>query len=47
MPTAIFAEMLPPLRARGMKICARILESGYELDGFQWGAERASPPRVA
>jgi hypothetical protein len=83
----LFTEMMPPLRARGMKIYARILESGsrevrnvekvatvnvngrptqtacwnhpeykafwnatvedlfrsYELDGFQWGAERASP----
>ncbi len=83
----LFAEMMPPLRARGMKVFARILESGsrevknvarvatvnahgqptqtacwnhpeykafwnatvedlfrsYELDGFQWGAERASP----
>lgn len=83
----LFAEMLAPARARGMKIYARILESGsrevqnvgkvatldvhgrptqtacwnhpeyrafwnatvedlfrsYELDGFQWGAERASP----
>jgi hypothetical protein len=83
----LFAEMITPLRARGMKIYARILESGsrevqnvakvatvnvhgrptrtacwnhpeykafwnataedlfrsYELDGFQWGAERASP----
>ncbi len=83
----LFAEMVAPARARGMKIYARILESGsravenvakvatidihgrptqtacwshpeykafwnatvedlfrsYELDGFQWGAERASP----
>jgi len=83
----LFAEMMQPLRARGMKVYARILESGghgivnfskvgcvnvrgartgtgcwnhpeyigfwratvedlfrsYELDGFQWGAERASP----
>jgi hypothetical protein len=83
----LFAEMTKPLRARGMKVYARILESGghgivnfdkvvtvnangqktgtgcwnhpeyigfwratvedlfrsYELDGFQWGAERASP----
>src|SRR5215467_12139784 len=83
----LFTEMMKPLRARGMKIYARILESGghgivnfakvgtvnangrqtgtgcwnhpeyigfwratvedlfrsYELDGFQWGAERASP----
>jgi hypothetical protein len=83
----LFAEMMKPLRARGMKVYARILESGghgivnfqkvvtvntagrptgtgcwnhpeyigfwrastedlfrsYELDGFQWGAERASP----
>jgi hypothetical protein len=83
----LFTEMLRPLRARGMKVYARILESGghgivnfskvvtvntaghptttgcwnhpeyiafwrataedlfrcYELDGFQWGAERASP----
>jgi hypothetical protein len=83
----LFAEMVKPARARGMKIYARILESGsravenvakvatvnvygrptqtgcwnhpeykafwnatvedlfrsYELDGFQWGAERASP----
>jgi hypothetical protein len=83
----LFAELQAPLRARGMKIYARILESGsrevqnvakvatlnvhgrptqtacwnhpeykafwnatvedlfrsYELDGFQWGAERASP----
>ena len=83
----LFAEMMEPLRARGMKVYARILESGghgivnfakvgtvttagrqtgvgcwnhpeyigfwratvedlfrsYELDGFQWGAERASP----
>src|SRR5580765_2549565 len=83
----LFAEMMKPLRARGMKVYARILESGghgivnfnkvgtvnvngrqtgtgcwnhteyigfwratvedlfrsYELDGYQWGAERASP----
>jgi hypothetical protein len=83
----LFAEMVAPARARGMKIYARILESGsrevqniakvatidvhgartqtgcwnhpeykafwndtvedlfrsYDLDGFQWGAERASP----
>jgi hypothetical protein len=83
----LFAEMAGPARARGMKIYARILESGsrevqnvakvatvnvhgrptqtgcwnhpeykafwnatvedlfrsYDLDGFQWGAERASP----
>lgn len=83
----LFRELLPPVRARGMKLYARILESGsrtvqnvakvatvdvagrptqtgcwnhpeykafwnatvedlfrsYELDGFQWGAERASP----
>lgn len=83
----LFAEMAAPARARGMKIFARILESGsrevrnvakvatidvhgrptqtacwnhpeykafwnatvedlfrsYDLDGFQWGAERASP----
>jgi len=83
----LFVEMMRPLRARGMKVYARILESGghgivnfakvttvnvngqstgtgcwnhpeyiafwratvedlfrsYELDGFQWGAERASP----
>lgn len=83
----VFAEMVAPARARGMKIYARILESGsrevqnvdkvatidvrgrptqsacwnhpeykafwnatvedlfrsYELDGLQWGAERASP----
>lgn len=83
----LFTEMMRPLRARGMKVYARILESGghgivnfskvvtvtasgqrtntgcwnhpeyiafwratvedlfrsYELDGFQWGAERASP----
>jgi hypothetical protein len=83
----LFAEMMKPLRARKMKVYARILESGghgivnfrkvvtvnangqptgtgcwnhpeyigfwrataedlfqsYELDGFQWGAERASP----
>ncbi len=83
----LFAEMMRPLRQRGMKVFARILESGghgienfskvvtvtvsgrpagtgcwnhpeykafwnataedlfrsYELDGFQWGAERASP----
>lgn len=83
----LFAEMREPATARGMKIYARILESGsrevqnvarvatvnvqgrptrtacwnhpeykafwndtvtdlfrsYELDGFQWGAERASP----
>ncbi len=83
----IFKEMLEPVRKRGMKLYARILESGsravqnvskvatvnvagrstqtgcwnhpeykafwnatvedlfrsYELDGFQWGAERASP----
>jgi hypothetical protein len=83
----LFSEMMRPLRARGMKVYARILESGghgivnfskvatvtvngqstgtgcwnhpeyigfwratvedlfssYELDGFQWGAERASP----
>src|SRR5262245_4660384 len=83
----LFAEMMRPLRARGMKVYARILESGghgivnfskvatinvagqptgtgcwnhpeyigfwratvedlfrsYELDGFQWGAERESP----
>ncbi len=83
----LFAEMMKPLRARGMKVYARILEAGprgivnfskvatvnvdgkptqtgcwnhpeyigfwratvedlfrsYELDGFQWGAERASP----
>jgi hypothetical protein len=83
----LFAEMIRPIRARGMKVYARILESGghgivnfsrvatidtagrptgtgcwnhpeyiafwratvedlfrnYELDGFQWGAERASP----
>jgi hypothetical protein len=83
----IFSELIPPVRKRGMKLYARILESGsravvnvskvatvnvagrptqtacwnhpeysafwnatvedlfrsYELDGFQWGAERASP----
>jgi hypothetical protein len=83
----LFAEMVTPARARGMKVYARILESGsrevqnvakvatvsvhgkptqtgcwnhpeyrafwnatvedlfrsYDLDGFQWGAERASP----
>jgi hypothetical protein len=83
----LFKEMLPSVRERGMKLYARILESGsrevqnvakvatvtvagrptqtacwnhpeykafwnatvedlfrsYELDGFQWGAERASP----
>ena len=83
----LFVEMMRPLRQRGMKVYARILESGghgvenfskvvtvntsgrptgtgcwnhpeykafwnataedlfrsYELDGFQWGAERASP----
>jgi hypothetical protein len=83
----LFVEMLRPLRQRGMKVYARILEAGgrgienfskvvtintsgrptgtgcwnhpeykafwnataedlfrsYELDGFQWGAERASP----
>jgi hypothetical protein len=83
----LFTEMLPSVRRRGMKLYARILESGsrevqnvatvatvtaagrptqtgcwnhpqykafwnatvedlfksYELDGFQWGAERASP----
>jgi hypothetical protein len=83
----LFTEMMRPLRARGMKVYARILEAGgrgivnfakvacvnvhgrptgtgcwnhpeyigfwratvedlfrsYELDGFQWGAERASP----
>ena len=83
----LFTEMMKPLRARGMKVYARILEAGprgivnfskvatvnvygkptqtgcwnhpeyigfwratvedlfrsYELDGFQWGAERASP----
>ncbi|HKW01549.1 MAG TPA: hypothetical protein VJN96_17110 [Vicinamibacterales bacterium] len=83
----LFKEMLPSVRKRGMKLYARILESGsrevqnvakvatvtaagrptqtgcwnhpeykafwnatvedlfrsYELDGFQWGAERASP----
>jgi len=83
----LFVEMMKPLRARGMKVYARILEAGprgiinfsrvgtvnvygkptqtgcwnhpeyvgfwratvedlfrsYELDGFQWGAERASP----
>jgi hypothetical protein len=83
----LFAEMAAPARARGMKVFARILESGsrevrnvakvatidvrgrptqtacwnhpeyrafwnatvedlfrsYDLDGFQWGAERASP----
>lgn len=83
----LFNEMLPAVRKRGMKLYARILESGsrevqnvakvatvtvagrptqtacwnhpeykafwnatvedlfrsYELDGFQWGAERASP----
>jgi len=83
----LFTEMLKPLRARGMRVYARILEAGprgivnfskvstvdvhgkptqtgcwnhpeyvgfwrataedlfrsYELDGFQWGAERASP----
>lgn len=83
----LFKEVLAPVRKRGMKLYARILESGsrevqnvakvatvtvagrptqtacwnhpdyqafwnatvedlfrsYELDGFQWGAERASP----
>jgi hypothetical protein len=83
----LFAEMMRPLRQRGMKVYARILEAGgrgienfptvattnvygrptgtgcwnhpeyigfwratvedlfrsYDLDGFQWGAERASP----
>lgn len=83
----LFAELVAPVRKRGMKLYARILESGsravqnvakvatvnaaggttqtgcwnhpeykafwnatvedlfrsYELDGFQWGAERASP----
>ena len=83
----LFAEMLEPCRKRGMKVYARILESGggaienfdkavtidvygkptrvgcwsnpdyknfwvgtaedlfrsYELDGFQWGAERQGP----
>ncbi len=83
----LFKEMLPAVRKRGMKVYARILESGsrevqnvanvatvtvagrptqtacwnhpeykafwnatvedlfrsYELDGFQWGAERSSP----
>jgi hypothetical protein len=83
----LFAEMIKPLRARNMRVFARILESGghgivnfakvttvntagahtgvgcwnhpeyiafwratvedlfrsYDLDGFQWGAERSSP----
>ena len=83
----LFRELVAPVRARGMRLYARILESGsravqnvskvatvnvagrptqtacwnhpeyrafwnatvedlfrsYELDGFQWGAERASP----
>jgi hypothetical protein len=83
----LFGEMMTPLRARNMRVYARILESGghgivnfakvttvntagqhtgvgcwnhpeyiafwratvedlfrsYDLDGFQWGAERASP----
>src|SRR5215472_628921 len=83
----LFAEMIKPLRARKMKVYARILEAGgrgienfakvvtvnvygkptttgcwnhpeyrafwnatvedlfrsYDVDGFQWGAERASP----
>jgi len=83
----LFAEMVGPARSRGMRVFARVLESGsrevqnvarvatinadgrptqtacwnhpeyrafwnatvedlfrsYDLDGFQWGAERASP----